>query len=669
MKKTFLVLTFVLISALALSAFAPISFAGIGQQQQMTSTAGAQNSGQSGSSVQANAPSPFFLSQVLGLDLRGRRSAVYGQVHGFVVDPVTGQIMYVIASTDGPQGTAMTNPQGIGVTGSGSSGTSSLATSAPVSNETSTAAPTTSVGGTAASTSTPAATTAAGGSAAMTDTPAASGSAVTDTPAATATSSASGSSVTDTPAATSTTSGAGAAAETSTPASTSMAAGTVTSTPGTVGVPATGQSSSGQYVLLPWSAVDLNANARPDNDPNTPIGARAFYLALNPLWIARGPSFDLASLNDLANGGWDVKQRAYWNGIGVPVTGMSNPGTGMSGTGGTTATATPSANTSGTSETATPSASTSGLENPSGNQERAAMNPILMDSVNKIAVSGMNGENLGTVKDIILQPKSGRLLYVVLSQPNGCLLPVPWRQLDWSQAFNSSGVPQTGAEVTATPAAGTSLATSTPLAALTDTPTVSAGASGSMTDTPAATVSAAGSMTDTPAAAASTAMPMTDTPASGAAVATATAVAGSAGLSTSTSVTGTEAPTSTTTAGTTTDGSTGLGVGNTYTVRLNIDPNTLSSAPCFGNNISDFDPYRDGWDTNFLSFWGHLNGKGTNAATATPTTGAGGTAASTATTTGGADVATATMTTGSGVSTATTTTDTGTGTETTTLAP
>jgi hypothetical protein len=125
MKKTFLVLTFVLISALALSAFAPLGSARAALLQ-ATATGGTGTSsgsgtgtgtGTGGTTTQSSAPSPFFLSQVLGLDLRGRRSAVYGQVHGFVVDPSNGQILYVVASTNGPQGSALFTQPGIGVTG------------------------------------------------------------------------------------------------------------------------------------------------------------------------------------------------------------------------------------------------------------------------------------------------------------------------------------------------------------------------------------------------------------------------------------------------------------------------------------------------------------------------------------------------------------------------
>jgi sporulation protein YlmC with PRC-barrel domain len=333
--------------------------------------------------------------------------------------------------------------------------------------------------------------------------------------------------------------------------------------------------------MLPWSAVELNADPKPDNDPNTPVGARAFYLAMSPFWIARAPAFDVASLNNLANNTWDMRERAYWGSVGVPVTGLS-PRAGVGVTGAATAvpggavTSTPG--TGGAAMTSTPAASAGMGTGIAATGSRA----IFINNLNQFNVTLSDGTTLGTVQDVIMQPKTGRMQYLVVAQSNGCLLPIPWNRLDWGNAF-TTGVSNTGttgvAQATATVATG-ALATSTP-------------AGGVMTDTPTAAV-----MTDTPAAGglatSTTAGMATETPTS-------------AALATST--TASALATSTPTAGTGT-GTTGLGAGTTYTVSVKLDANALASAPCFANNISAFDPYRTNWNSQISQFWGRVNSQG-----------------------------------------------------------
>lgn len=452
MKKTFFVLTFVLILVLALSAFAPIGSAA-SYQLQATTTGSTDVPG----NLSFSGPNPYLLSNIVGLDLRGRRSAVFGEVNGFVVDPLTGRVMYVVASTSGPQGSAIQRG-GIGVTGATSAPTTMAtdgagATSAATTDATSMATSgatsgTPGAGGTVApavlsgepglSQATTAPTTGAGTATGTTSVTAA----ATGTTDTSATSVATGTAVaTGTSLATATTDTSGTTGTTD--------AGAATGTTG-AGVGVTGgdtQAQADNYVLLPWGGVELNANAQPDDDPNTPVGARAFYLGMSQLAVSRAPQFDLASLDDLANANWDQSQRAYWGGVGIPVTGGTF-GEGQQGQAG----------------------------------QQMLSGPLFIDSVSKLSVTGPNGDNIGTVQDIIFQPKVGQMMYVVLQRTDGSLVPVPWTALDWrGTTTTAGGTSGAGAVGTSTPetTGGTVVPTSAAGSPVTTTPGAAAGAPGS----------------------------------------------------------------------------------------------------------------------------------------------------------------------------------------------
>jgi len=169
--------------------------------------------------------------------------------------------------------------------------------------------------------------------------------------------------------------------------------------------------------MLPFGAVELNANSDPDNNPNTPVGQRAFYLGISQAAVARAPKLTLASLNNLASN-FDTQARTYWGGVGIPITG--------------------------------------GFVSPS-TQSNGLTGPLFIDSVNKLNVVDENGGSVGTVDDVIMQPKIGQFAYVILHQSNGSLVPVPWSALDWSKATTGSSSSSAG---TSSQAIGTATATS-----------------------------------------------------------------------------------------------------------------------------------------------------------------------------------------------------------------
>jgi sporulation protein YlmC with PRC-barrel domain len=255
------------------------------------------------------------------------------------------------------------------------------------------------------------------------------------------------------------------------------------------------------------------------------------------------------------------------------------------------------------------------------------VNPASLSEELTFPVLSQDGQQIGSVSDMVLDLDNTNVAYVVVDTSGfGDLgdrqILVPWDSL---QLQTGTG---TGTET------GTGLATAT-----TD---AGAGGTGLATATTSPGTVGTGLATNTPSVG-----------------------TGGTDLATATADTGTDGTgLATATAGTGTGGNTG---GQQNAFILQTDQDTFSNAPDFDlSNLPAMGQPASDWDLEIRNYWQNGgSGTGTGVATATSGTGTGGTGLATATTdtsTSGTGLATATATTGTGTGLATATAGTGTGT-------
>lgn len=164
-------------------------------------------------------------------------------------------------------------------------------------------------------------------------------------------------------------------------------------------------------VAIPWNDLDLR---HPANDTSL-----AFYFKGNNQALQNAPNFAANQMPDFTTPNWDEQWRAFWN---------SQPGLEVVPAVTGTVTSTVPLTTTGSMT------STMGT----GTLNRTLLASKLLD----YNVQGANGEDLGEVKDAIINPQSGKIQYVVLAS-GGVLgigekwIPVPLKALTIGQADNT----------------------------------------------------------------------------------------------------------------------------------------------------------------------------------------------------------------------------------------
>jgi len=166
---------------------------------------------------------------------------------------------------------------------------------------------------------------------------------------------------------------------------------------------------NGESVLVPRSLFDLNQSNQPDDDPNTPVGGRAFYLQVDPGLVAAAPRVDVASLGGEEDT-WSEGQQAFWSGGGgIPVTGGEGQQTLDLG------------------------------RFTVDSRNLMITNPVVVGSPSDIHITGLNGETIGQVVDIIVSRNDelSTIQYVLVQADQSlgigdCVVPVPWTALNWN---------------------------------------------------------------------------------------------------------------------------------------------------------------------------------------------------------------------------------------------
>lgn len=170
---------------------------------------------------------------------------------------------------------------------------------------------------------------------------------------------------------------------------------------------------SGEQVVVPWSMLKLESSGSQG-------GQGVFIFNSEQQKLAGAPQFNPDNFPKLGQpaGNWDASIRSYW---GLE---QGSPSNGNGGAG-------------------TPAAP-SGTQAPSQQTENTGLQGVVLaNQVLAYHLNASNGQQIAEVKDLILDPNSGELQYVLISinglpgAYNNEIIPVPLRALSWDPQNNT----------------------------------------------------------------------------------------------------------------------------------------------------------------------------------------------------------------------------------------